>query len=259
MFDPTILEPNGKRNSPMLPARRASRRRDLWPSMEEAKSSLSKSLSTWDPRVQEKYFKYGLRNVPTAIYPSTDPNFKPGSVTLATTKHHEAWNYVTPNLGPKSADRLLLPDWDIEKERPFIYARPECWAAMRNLPYLRPSVFWIFGEESYLSPPEAQDKKMRITGTGTGGSGGERAGMVAKAVLKGGSHVLCFEEIQWCAETAAGWLQKWFQQWLADEKFWSEYQSPNSDEQGLRLSEEAQVSMGLPSSLTKDERLKGKL
>ncbi|OKL57974.1 hypothetical protein UA08_06544 [Talaromyces atroroseus] len=259
LFDPVILDvafsgPN--------PAIMPSQRKDLWESPERAAEALKKGLRNWDPRVQERFLRYSLRLVPTRLYdPSKDPSIPRTAVTLTTSKHQEAWNYNIPNLGPESLDRLLLADWDPEKERPYLFSRPECWSAMRNLPFLRPSVLWVFGGKSYLSLPEAQDAKMRVTGTGIGGSGGVAKGMVEKAVLAEGSHTLVFEELDWCASVTADWIQSWFRRWLGDEEFWRGYQSPNSDSEMLRLSDEAfQVAqMSVGTKRTEKATLKGKL
>lgn len=244
------------------PAIFASRRRDLWPTPEKAKESLTKSLQKWDPRARERYITYGLRSVPTALYnpASGDPKVGPQAVTLTTTKHQESWSFTTPNLEPESLDRLLLPDWHSQKERPYLFSRPECWSAMRNLPYLRPSVKWIFGGKSFLSPTDAQEVKMRTTGTGVGGSGGVRTGAVEKAVLPEGEHFLCFEQVGWCAGIAGEWVAKWFNGWLADEKFWAEYRSRNSDDDMLRISGEGMMVMKMPNGMKRgDFPPKGKL
>ncbi|KAJ5761193.1 hypothetical protein N7520_008349 [Penicillium odoratum] len=260
MFDPTIFDistdislvgPN--------PGLQSSLRRDLWSSAEKAKTALSKSLRKWDPRVQERYLKFGLRNVPTAIYKLSDPNVGPEAVTLTTTKHQETWSYYSTNLEHESLDRFVLPDWDSDKERPYIVARPECQAAFRNLPFLRPSVLYAFGGKSPLSSPQSQDAKMRATGTGAGGSGGVQAGMVEKVVLKEGTHSIVCEDVGWCAEVGAGWIQKWFNGWLEDEKFWSVYQSRHSDDEMLRLSKEASISATVPIRTKRGDLPKGKL
>ncbi|KAJ5627653.1 hypothetical protein N7490_009881 [Penicillium lividum] len=257
LFEPVILDDSFRRPGGPNPGFLSSLRRDLWPSADKAKESLSKGLRKWDPRVQELYLKYGLRKVPTAIYP--DSTVGPEAVTLTTTKHQESWNYFTPNLEPENLDRLLLPDWDVTKERRYLFSRPEGWSAMRNLAFLRPSVQWVFGEKSYLSSLDSQDAKMQVTGSGVGGSGGVQAGAVEKAVLKNGSHTLVFENVKWCAETAATWIQKWFSGWLADEKFWSEYQSRHSDGEMLRLSKEAIAIAKIPTGTERGMLLKGKL
>ncbi|GLA03056.1 hypothetical protein AnigIFM60653_002652 [Aspergillus niger] len=256
LFEPVIIEASFGGPNPALPA---SVRRDLWPNAESAKASLSKGLRNWDPRTRERYLQYGLRKVPTALYHPSDPNVGPEAVTLRTTKHQEAWSFSTMNLESEHLDRLLLPDWDSERERPYLFSRPECWSAMRNLPFLRPSVLWVFGEKSFLSLPDAQDVKMRVTGTGVGGSGGVQIGAVEKAVLVDGSHTLVFENVGWCAETAAGWIRKWYAGWLKDENFWSEYRSRQSDHDMLRLSKEAVQVAKMPVGAKRGEACKLKL
>jgi hypothetical protein len=163
------------------------------------------------------------------------------AVTLTTSKHQEAWSYTIPNLEPESAglDRLLLPDWNFDSVRNSIFARPECYITSLYLPSIRPSVLWVYGGKSYLSPPDAQDSKLNGTGTGAGGSGGVKEGMVAKAVLEKGSHTLVLEDVDWSAAVASDWVQKWFSRWTAEEDFWKNYRSKRSDAEMLRLSEEA--------------------
>ncbi|KAF5866560.1 hypothetical protein ETB97_011445 [Aspergillus alliaceus] len=257
LIEPVILEvafggPN--------PAIMASRRRDLWESPETAAASLTKGLSKWDPRARDRYLRYGLRQVPTRLYdPARDPKVPRTAVTLTTTKHQESWNYFTPNLEGEERDRLLLPDWDAEKERPYLFSRPECWSAMRNLPFIRPSVLWVFGGRSFLSLPDAQDSKMQVTGTGIGGSGGVAQGMVEKAVLLKGGHTLVFEQVDWCASTIADWMHRWFQGWLEDERFWQEHRSRHSDAEGIRLSEEAFQIAQMPVGTRRSKKPKPKL
>ncbi|GAD98777.1 toxin biosynthesis protein [Paecilomyces variotii No. 5] len=257
LFEPVILEVAFGGPTPAI---MASRRRDFWESPEKAAESLNKGLRTWDPRARDRYLRFGLRGVPTPLYnPAKDPKVPQTAVTLTTTKHQEAWNFSIPNLESESLDRLLLPDWDPEQERPYLFSRPECWSAMRNLPFVRPSVLWIFGGRSFLSLPDAQDSKMRVTGTGIGGSGGAAKGMVEKAVLPKGNHTLVFENPDWCASVTADWVRRWFKGWLEDEKFWREYKSKSSDAEGLRLSKEAFQIAQLPVGTKRAEKPKGKL
>ena len=262
LIEPVIIAPPpiGKSMGGPNPGIIASRRRDIWPNPEKAREGLSKSLKMWDPRTRERYITYVLRSVPTALYDPADPKVGQQAVTLTTTKHQEAWSFTTPNLGPESLDRLLLVDWHRERERPFLFSRPECWSAFRNLPFLRPSVKWIFGGKSYLSAPAAQDSKMETTGTGAGGNGGAEAGAVEKAVLLEGEHFLCFQQVGWCANVAGEWVERWFQGWLEDEKFWANYSSRNSDQDELRISEDGMMVMRMPSGTNrKDFPVKGKL
>ncbi|KAL8864217.1 MAG: hypothetical protein Q9174_007431, partial [Haloplaca sp. 1 TL-2023] len=92
-------------------------RRDKWSNKDEAAVAFKKNplFRTWDPRVVDKYVEFGLRELPTALYPSPSPssqdtkhttkNMTEGSsegerdatekgVTLTTTKHQEAWSFT---------------------------------------------------------------------------------------------------------------------------------------------------------------------
>ncbi|KAL3480180.1 Alpha/beta hydrolase family-domain-containing protein [Aspergillus californicus] len=259
LLEPVILEASfGGLN----PAIMSAKRRDLWDSPEKATASFTKGLRQWDPRVRDRYLRFGLRPTPTRLYnPANNPKIPKTAVTLTTTKHQESWNFTTPNLEPEQAglDRLLLPDWDAEQERPYLFSRPECWSAMRNLPFLRPGVLWIFGSRSYLSLPEAQESKMRATGTGTGGSGGVAKGMVEKAVLPEGSHLLVLEQVGWSASVSADWIGRWYKGWLEDEEFWHGYKSKDSDPEMLRLSEAALEVAQKPTGTKRPERADSKL
>ncbi|OKO99013.1 hypothetical protein PENSUB_8930 [Penicillium subrubescens] len=254
---PVIFDENIR--SVVNPARFVANRRDLWESRDAAEATLRKSLRKWDPRVVDRYLKFGIRSVPTRLYnKETNPDLPDSAMTLTTTRHQESWSYTIPNLEPESAglDRLLLADWDPKTERPLSFGRPECWSCMRNLPYLRPSVLWVFGGRSYLSPPEAQDSKVRSTGTGVGGSGGADQGMVKKVVFEDASHTLVFEQIDQSADAAAEWVQSWFQGWLADEKLLAGYQSKRSEPGMFKASE---GSLGTAMMPPLSERPKGKL
>ncbi|KKK21440.1 hypothetical protein AOCH_000133 [Aspergillus ochraceoroseus] len=95
---------------------------DIWNKKAEAEAeeSLWKPLRRYDPRVFDLYMRYGLRSVPTSLYPNTESEFPPTAVTLTTTKHQEAWNLTIPNFEPESADtdRYLLPDWEPRHRTP---------------------------------------------------------------------------------------------------------------------------------------------
>ncbi|KAF7714953.1 Alpha/beta hydrolase fold-1 domain-containing protein [Penicillium ucsense] len=234
---------------PFNPARFAAKRHDLWDSREAAETDLRQSCRRWDPRVVDLFLRYGIRPVPTRLYNNkTKPDLPPGAVTLTTTKYQEMWQYNLANVEPESAglDHLLLPDWDTKSARPLGYARPECCAAMRNLPSLRPSVLFVYGSRSPWSSPDLQTLHVSSTGVGTGGSGGIEHGKVKKAVLEKGSHVLLLEDVDWSAQTVAEWVQQWFQGWVADERLLAGYQSKRSEPGMLKASE-----VGLQTSLAR--------
>lgn len=93
------------------------------------------------------------------------------------TKHQEAWSYVRANFEPRSDDlaleRSLSLDKDPEGEGNLLTVHAEPGITVRNLPFVRPSVYSIFGKKSPIFFPKLQSEKMSRTGTGVGGSGGE--------------------------------------------------------------------------------------
>ena len=236
LIEPVILDEVGGGSNPAL---LSTIRRDIWDARAKAEASLRKAFATWDQRALEKFLKYGLRDVPTALYDtSRTRHISPDSVTLTTSKHQESWAYAQINFEPKQSglDRLLLPDWDPMIELPQLAARPECLVTMRNLPCIRPSVLYIFGANSPLSPPKFQEKKVNITGIGVGGNGGVAEAKVEKAVLQGSGHLVVFEKPNESANVTAGWIKKWLEQWTTEEKIVRDYGSKKSDDSMLRMS-----------------------
>ncbi|PQE08765.1 toxin biosynthesis protein [Rutstroemia sp. NJR-2017a BVV2] len=238
----------------------STRRRDLWDSREKAESYFRKAFHAWDPRVTELFLKYGLRATPTALYDDTQ-KIPAGAITLTTSKHQEAWNYIQCNFEPKEAglDRLLLPDWDKDLQVPMMYTRVECSITMRNLPYLRPSALYIFGAKSPYSSPTSQDEKIALTGSGVGGSGGEAEGKVQRVVFPDSGHLLVFENVQESARASADWIERWFQQWLADERFYKGYESKKSDKDMLRVSKAWAATTKLSTLTPRPSPIKEKL
>ena len=178
-------------------------RRDGWPSRTEAASSIKKSrfYRSWDPRVLDLWIRFGLRSLPTAIYPNehggTDrPETNDSPVTLTTTKHQEVFTFVRPNFdgvdanGKPFVNRRTHPDLDLRAGETYPFYRPEAPAVFNELQRLRPGTLYIFGEQSELSPPDWRKQKMERTGTGVGGSGGAEAGRVKEVILEDVGHLI---------------------------------------------------------------------
>jgi len=259
LYEPIIINLTNRDGTPN-PAATSTTRRDIWDSRSKAEATFRKAFKSWDPRALEAYLKYGLREVPTALYNSTiDPTIPATAVTLTTTKHQEAWSYTQANFETKDAglDRLLLPDWDQNNDVNYLINRTECSITMRNLPHLRPNVLYIFGGKSPMSSAKAQDEKMETTGSGIGGSGGVAEGKVEKAILPESGHLLVFEDVKECAIVSAEWTMSWFRQWLKDEKFLREYGSRKSD-RDMRRGSEAWVKIRKATNMT-PRPVKGKL
>jgi pimeloyl-ACP methyl ester carboxylesterase len=225
------------------PAAASAARRDKWPSRKAAAESFKRSpfYKTWDPRVLDLWIKYGLRDLPTKLYPNpqpapaatgatatTEPTITPNvlaayeekEVTLTTTKHQEVFTFMRPNLAPLPDSppvALTHPDLLTEMSNSPFY-RPEPIITYHNLPFLRPSVYYIFGENSDLSAPQYRDAKMATTGTGVSGSGGAAAGRVVDIVIKGTGHLIPMEKVEETGAGAAGWIGQELKRWAANEE-----------------------------------------
>ena len=198
-------------------------RRDVWPSREAAaeKFRSNKFYQAWDPRVLEKWLKYGLRDLPTEKYPELpiDSDAANPPVTLSTTTDQEVYLYQ----GALYRDDRLLQDDDLlqdirpecRDERPF--GRPECQELHRRLPEVNPSVLFVFGSQSMASPPEYQDDKIQRTGTGVGGSGGAAKGKVQGVALDCG-HLVGMEDPKGCAKACASFMNAELEKWEIRER-----------------------------------------
>lgn len=196
-------------------------RKDLWPSQEEAVESFKKSnfYGAWDSRVLDRWLQYGLRNLPTILYPNSAEGDT--RVTLKTTKHQEVFTFFRPNFqGFETGqfDRSNHADMKPEDAADSPFVRAEALEVFRRLPNVRPSVLFIFGEESELSTPERRREKIDITGVGVGGNGGARAGRVREVVLAGIGHLVAMEAVVQCAESASEWIGTELKKWNTDEE-----------------------------------------
>lgn len=207
LLDPVIQQHASAPDGPN-PAQASTYRRDHWPSRSEAEAGFRKSkfYQSWNPRVLDRWCKYGLRETPSPLYPDES------GVTLTTTKHQECLTFLRPSWEAHSEDgktlvkRELVPDMSPESLVRFPFYRPEPPNTLARLGELRPSALFIFGDQSPMSPPWARKMKMDITGNSTGGSGGAKAGRVKEAVLEGIGHLVAMEASEKCADEVANWL-----------------------------------------------------
>ena len=197
-------------------------RRDHWPTRAEAALSFKKSkfYQSWDPRVLDLWFKYGLRSLPTVVSPKENDE---GPVTLMTTKHQEVFTFLRPNFdgvdanGKPTVNRRTHPDLDSEAPDVYPFYRPETSAVLSDLPRLRPGALYIFGEQSQMSTPDSRKQKMELTGTGVGGSGGAQADRVREVVIEDVGHLIPMEAVTRCAAAAAEWLTSDIKHWRGEE------------------------------------------
>ncbi|KAI5309647.1 hypothetical protein KEM55_002743 [Ascosphaera atra] len=203
-------------------------RRDIWPSRKEAEASFrrSKFYQSWDPRVLERWIKYGLRELPTAIYPLTEEAKKSGEkpVTLTTPKHQEVFTFSRPAYSAEEVSKLTHPDFvpGVTGNYPFYRAEPG--RIFTQLPFLRPSVLYLFGDESDLSAPDEIKDKLEQTGVGPGGSGGHAAGRVSYHTFHGIGHLIPMEVVGESADHIASFLGKELERYKdEEEELWKTY------------------------------------
>ncbi|KAL9123099.1 MAG: hypothetical protein Q9187_000350 [Circinaria calcarea] len=222
-------------------------RRDLWPSRQAAEASFRRSpfYQTWDPRVLDRWIKYGIRELPTRIYPdSSKEGTAENLVTLTTTKHQEVWTFLRPNFAEMHLerkpvyDRSSHPDLDQADPTTYPFYRPELAVAFRNLPFLRPSVLYIFGGKSNMANPEWRKKKLDITGIGTGGSGGAKEGRVKEVLFEEVGHLVAMEAVTDTAEATAQWLDQESRRWCQAERSYKELRSKRSATDNIMVSDE---------------------
>lgn len=236
LIEPIILE-NGPKEGPNV-ALASSFRKDFWATRDAAEASIRKSkfFGTWNKRALEKYIEHGLRSTPTALYPDHKHS---GGTTLTTTKHQEAWSFLRPNFAPNDGSRdehIRAPDSSPE-HRTHLFHRAEMASANRNLPFVRPHVLWIFGEKSAVSAPEFREDKLKRTGTGVGGSGGQAMGQVEAVTISDGQHMLPFERTQELAQILADWIEKQLESYRKEEDWHRKNKSGKSERNMLALSE----------------------
>jgi pimeloyl-ACP methyl ester carboxylesterase len=221
LIDP-VIQGKVSLNGNISPAAASARRRERWPSREAAAESFAKSkfYQSWDPRVLDRWVKNGLRDVPTRLFPDA----KKPEVTLTTTKHQEVLTFLRANFTarpgdkePSSADftlsnptlnRRTHADMTPYAEPQTPFYRGESTIVFNQLPSLRPSCFYIFGELSSLTDDVIVEEKMRMTGSGVNGSGGRAEGRVDNVIVKGAGHLIPMEKVGESADHISKWVSK---------------------------------------------------
>ncbi|KAL4904421.1 hypothetical protein BDW74DRAFT_168445 [Aspergillus multicolor] len=246
-----LIDPTIQRSNPGTKFAQASTyRRDIWPSRAEAvkKFKTSSFYQAWDERVFEKWTQYGLRQLPTPLYPATEQN-GPEAVTLATTKAQELFYYVRPSyidersgLPRGNPEEDMHPD-DIDKDCPSY--RPEPALMFHRLPDIKPPVLYLFGEKSELSTPEARRQKMESTGTGVGGSGGVQTGAVEEVVLPAG-HLVPMELVRESADATTDFVHSRVSAWEEKARRYREAWKGVPHEERVRIDEQWEKHIGVP-------------
>lgn len=201
-------------NHKMYPAVLVSKRRDTWPSPEEACKAFAKSplFRSYDPRVIDKVVEHDLVDISSLDETARASlgNVDPGrSVTLTTPKSITTSIWAHPR--PKLAGFPANPGDDIPDEHvnpiPGV-GRPEAPVTWNALPFVWPPVLLVWGTESALYGEKRKFSRRNIAdviGTGHGGSGGLAKGQITEATIVGASHHVPFERPTDLAKAAATW------------------------------------------------------
>ncbi|CRG83164.1 hypothetical protein PISL3812_00513 [Talaromyces islandicus] len=221
----------------------ASSRPDLWPSAQDAQKYIRGNgfWRRWDPRCVDRYIRFGLRPAPTPSHS--------GAVTLTTTKAQEAWTYLRLNTGPRDHGGGVETERFLNVDLATVAREGDCnnpnyalvcpWSciAFEYLPFVRPSVLYIFGEKSHINIPERRQDKLERTGKGLGGSGGVAANRVRSEILSKGSHMVPLEKIHDTARLLSSWLESQIRLYRAEKEFWDHgHDSEKSVQDGAALS-----------------------
>ncbi|RAH83272.1 toxin biosynthesis protein [Aspergillus japonicus CBS 114.51] len=230
----------------------ASTRPDLWSSEHEAEKYIRSNpfWRRWDSRAVDKYIQYGLRALPTALYPLNTPGrpLLPGAVTLTTTKAQEAWTYLRLNATPQidgndkngalsRTERFLSPDLALSAKegdnnnRNYVTICPWSCIAFELLSYVRPPVFFIFGGKSHINIPARRQDKLDRIGTGLGGGG-----QVQAEVVLGASHMAPLQRVHDTACRMSDWLDIQLKAYREEAEFWMRHDSKKSEQNGRALS-----------------------
>ena len=227
-------------------------RRDLWPTRDAAKTAFAKSpfYQAWDPRVFDRWIRYGLRNLPTAIYPElpeqSDPRNPP--VTLLTTKHQEVWTFQRANYGGRDSSGKLVIDRNTHADADpsshvYPFYRPEPLSTHKKLPHVRPSALWILGEKTSLPLTDIL-QGAELMGTGVGGSGGMADGRVKSILIPDVGHLVPMEAVDKTAEECVEWLGQEMRRWQTTEDLWQKNYAARSKKDKLMVDEEWKKRVG---------------
>lgn len=258
-----------KMNNIPLTTAASTYRRDIWPSRKAAAEALKKSkfYQSWEPRVLDRWIRYGLRDLPTAIHPlddsrsatSSDGNTEDTPVTLTTTLHQEVFTFSRPSYRPNNEgpiNRLTHPDFDENETGGYPFYRSEPPRTFAMLPHLRPSVLYVFADKSDMCLPELCQDKLDVTGVGVGGSGGVAAGRVSSVRMQNVGHLIAMEAVDESADRAAEWIESEVQRWKSEDKALREEWNKKSKIEKITIDDEWKKNIGPPKNSGKRSKPK---
>lgn len=178
--------------------------------------------------------RHGLRELPTELHPSDS---KDGRVTLSTSKHQELFTFLRPTY--RDAPNESYTDIDSDQQAQHancLFYRSEPAHVFKRLGEIRPSVQYIFGGKSELSPLLEREAKMVKTGAGVGGSGGAEAERVKKVVLDCG-HLVPMERTNESAQIIAEHLGSEVERWQDERRVLQEHSAASSRHSQIAIDE----------------------
>ncbi|KAK1148136.1 hypothetical protein N8T08_010775 [Aspergillus melleus] len=146
-------------------------------------------------------------------------------VTLASSKHQEVMQYIRPNFGAvrvseqmkteRSAPHDTLDQPDVIgppiKTTPFYRSEPAI--AWKLVDHIRPSVLYIFGEQSPISTTYIRTELAQRTGAGIGGNGGTDKSKVKESLIARSGHQAPLEDVRATASSIGEWIGPAVREW----------------------------------------------
>lgn len=178
-----------------------ARRRDTWPSRDEARVRLRKSpyFASFDSRVFERFIKYSLRD-------KTTPE-DPKAVTLTTPKAQEVYTFCRPD--PPFPGFESAPDYHNRSDKTITmpgFYRGELTYLQNALKDIRPPVLCLWGTNSDIGNSAYPQRMVNQTGIGNEGGGGVATGQVVSKYIEGGDHLIPYKMPGKAAKAIAEWL-----------------------------------------------------
>jgi len=185
-----------------------ARRRDVWPSRNEAQVRLLKSpyYASYDPRVFQRFIKYSLRDQPSPEHPD--------AVTLTTPKAQDVYTFARPD--PPFPGFRQAPDYRNRSDETIIvpgFYRAEITHIRRALREIYPSVLYLWGTISDIGNSAYPQRIIDQTGVGNEGGGGVAAGQVSSKYIEGANHLIPYTLPMRAAEAIAEWLRVELEKW----------------------------------------------
>lgn len=205
-------------------ARQMLKRKESWPTREEAEAELAKShvAAGWDDRTISRLKMYGVHEITDnskTAWRATTPGQQIAAMVL---------RFNSGRVGSKPGgleeitllERESVPDINPTGPDLGYFYRAELQGAWDLLPNVRPWVLYVNGGKSpFFGRPSTRDERARITGTGVGGNGGMKLGAVRQEVIENGEHTMVFDRHMGdVADIVSSWFEKEAKRWTEGEK-----------------------------------------